>query len=425
VLAADRFVQEARVVNQISHPNIVDIFHVGRLGDGRPYLVMELLRGQTLADRLADLRMSAFEAIDILLEIAAAVRAAHKVGVVHRDLKPGNIFLAEGLGAHAVVKVVDWGIAKLTTAVPAPMGMTTTGVMLGTPLYVSPEQARGRNLDARSDVYSFGVIAYEMFVGDPPFVADNVADLLSMHLRTRPVPPSDMWADIPPALERLLLAMLAKEPDGRPDLDEVMSTLQGVRAHLDARAAAPARRRLAAGSSPGNAPVVITEEEPSVTDGVELDGIFTERAQTMPIDLPPARPREARPTEPGLEDRIDDSVEVILAPMDAPARWPWLLGGMVLAAGVAVAIMLTRGGASTTATVDVQVTPAHARVVVDGKDALAIERGRAAWDVPAGRHAICIDAPGFAPYAQSLDVSGELVLHVVLAPGTGRCAAAP
>ncbi|MCA9680267.1 MAG: serine/threonine protein kinase, partial [Myxococcales bacterium] len=273
--AGERFVQEARVVNQIGHPNIVDIFDVGTLPDGRPYLVMELLAGKTLAQRLGDGKVPALDAVDILLQVCAALAAAHADGVIHRDLKPDNIFLvqpppiATALGTTGrlvvdvdrtgrfeldaaplgpKVKLLDWGIAKLQASPTTPT-LTTTGMIVGTPQYVSPEQARGKEVSERTDVYALGAVAYELFVEEPPFAADNVADLVAMHLRETPTPPSEVWPDIPGALDRLLLAMLAKDPEARPDIAEVVAVLVDVRAELAARAR-HGRSRLALGSQP-------------------------------------------------------------------------------------------------------------------------------------------------------------------------------
>ncbi|MBZ0233614.1 MAG: serine/threonine protein kinase, partial [Deltaproteobacteria bacterium] len=247
---ADRFVQEARAVNQIAHPSVVDIFDIGQLPDGRPYLVMELLRGRTLGDRMEQGRMSPLEAIDVLLQIADALVAAHAQRVVHRDLKPDNIYLSDGVGGAVAVKIVDWGIAKLRDdATPRSTSLTTSGVILGTPQYVSPEQARGKSLDERTDIYSLGVIAYEMFLEGPPFVAESVADMVAMHLREPPPPPSDVWPDIPPQLEALLLAMLAKNVEERPSLAAIMETLRAVRTAFALRTT-QARARFATGSLP-------------------------------------------------------------------------------------------------------------------------------------------------------------------------------
>ena len=237
---AERFVQEARAANQIGHPSVVDIFDIGQLPDGRPYLVMELLRGRTLGDRMEQGRMSPLEAIDVLLQIADTLVAAHARGVVHRDLKPDNIYLNDAAGTGAVgavaVKIVDWGIAKLRDDdTPRSVSLTTSGVILGTPQYASPEQARGKSLDERSDIYSLGVIAYEMFLEGPPFVAESVADMVAMHLREPPPPPSDVWPDIPAPLETLLLAMLAKQAEERPSLADIMDTLRAVRTALALR----------------------------------------------------------------------------------------------------------------------------------------------------------------------------------------------
>src|SRR5665647_62592 len=161
--AVGRFIAEARAVSQISHPGIVDLFDFGQLADGRQYCVMELIRGATLRDVLSSRRLSLAEALPILHQIAQAIDAAHAAGIAHRDLKPDNVFVLDGGG----VKLIDFGLAKLTRE-DAP-SVTRTGSVFGTPLYMSPEQCRGKGIDVRTDAYSFGVLAYQVVTGDLPF----------------------------------------------------------------------------------------------------------------------------------------------------------------------------------------------------------------------------------------------------------------
>lgn len=201
---AQRMMLEARVVNAIAHPNIVDVFDVGTTHDGQPYIVMERLEGSPLSDIFISQR----RAMEILVEVCAALAAAHDAGVVHRDLKPENIFVGE-----QAVTVLDWGIARLMSAEQT----IAVGQIVGTPQYLSPEQARGEDVSPASDVYALGVVAYELFAGEVPFLAMTTAEVMAMHLHMEP--PTPDLGD--PRLEQLLLEMLAKDPADRPTIREV------------------------------------------------------------------------------------------------------------------------------------------------------------------------------------------------------------
>jgi serine/threonine-protein kinase len=241
----DRMLLEAKVVNQVGHPNIVDIFETGKLADGRPYIVMERLDGQGLNARADDGKLLPDLVIAILLQICDALVAAHAAGVVHRDLKLDNVFLVDNPDEPATpkVKLLDWGIAKVLSH---DVRHTIEGQLVGTPQYLSPEQARGQLVSPQTDVYSLGVMAYELFLEQLPFEADTAAEVMVMHLRSTPPPPRDLWPDIPPQLEDLLLAMLAKHPDDRPTMLEVAHRLEAVRDELARRCHAeprPSQRR--------------------------------------------------------------------------------------------------------------------------------------------------------------------------------------
>ena len=205
---SDRMLLEARVVNQVGHPNIVDIFETGHLADGRPYIVMERLSGQPLSVRADEGKLLPDQVIAILLQICDALIAAHAAGIVHRDLKLDNVFLSDNPDDPSTprVKLLDWGIAKV---IHHEVKHTIEGQLMGTPQYLSPEQARGQAVSPETDVYSLGVMAYELFLEQLPFEAETAAEVMAMHLRTPPPPPSELWPDIPPRLQDLLLAMLA------------------------------------------------------------------------------------------------------------------------------------------------------------------------------------------------------------------------
>ncbi len=215
-----RFVQEARSVNQIGHPNIVDVFAFGELPDGRNYFVMELLQGESLRERLTRALIPLTEGIQIVDEIAAALEAAHEQQIVHRDLKPDNVFLAKVRDSYIVVKLLDFGIAMLAGG-DAGIAKTSTGEMIGTPAYLSPEQARGKNVDYRTDIYALGCMLFEVVTGRMPFMAESAMDIVLMHLSAPPRRPSELVPDVPPALEQIILQTLEKDPDKRPSLAEV------------------------------------------------------------------------------------------------------------------------------------------------------------------------------------------------------------
>jgi serine/threonine protein kinase len=231
--AVDRFVQEARSVNQIGHPNIVDIFSFGTMSDGRCYFVMEQLRGESLRTRLRrPPALSLADALSILDTITVALDAAHEKGIVHRDLKPDNVFLVEVKADRPQVKLLDFGIAKLLGNDGRVAEKTRTGNLLGTPAYMSPEQARGYAVDHRTDVYALGAMAFELATGRLPFPFDNAADMIAAHLFQPPPSARTFNGNVSPQLDALIQRLLAKEPAHRPTLAQARDEIRTCRGQL-------------------------------------------------------------------------------------------------------------------------------------------------------------------------------------------------
>jgi predicted Ser/Thr protein kinase len=210
--AAERFTREARAVNQVDHPNVIDVFAYGRLEDGRLYLVMDLVLGESLRARLKDGALELEDAIAILEQIAEALDAAHARGVVHRDLKPDNIMIAP----PQRVFVLDFGIAKLAS-VDGKLGngtLTGQGTWLGTPAYMAPEQWSTDGAGPASDRYALGVIAFELLSGSLPFAASSVPGMMEQHFRAA-IPPLSMRGSTSPAIDAVMQRALAKDPDAR------------------------------------------------------------------------------------------------------------------------------------------------------------------------------------------------------------------
>jgi len=227
--AVERFIQEARSVNQIGHPNIVDIFAFGTLPDGRNYFVMELLRGASLRDRIKREQLPITEALAFAETITLPLEAAHEHGIVHRDLKPDNVFLVEIKGDRPQVKLLDFGIAKLVGPSADGVHLTQTGSMLGTPAYISPEQAKAENVDHRTDIYALGAMLFELVTGELVFDATNAAEMIAHHLFTPPRSAAALNTNVVPRLDALITSMLAKDPNARPTLEQVRSSLRACR----------------------------------------------------------------------------------------------------------------------------------------------------------------------------------------------------
>ena len=231
-----RFLNEAKAATLIRHPGIIEVYDSGTTEQGISYLVMELLQGVPLSGRLAERgRLPEHEAVSIARGIASALEAAHREGIIHRDLKPENIFLVpdpDGPTGERI-KVLDFGIAKLLD--PARVHHTQAGALIGTPIYMAPEQARAANaIDHRADLYSLGCMLHELLVGRPPFVAMGADEIIAMHLFTPPEPPSRQ-APVSPELDRIVLRLLEKEPQARfQDAGELIDALDALGGHAGA-----------------------------------------------------------------------------------------------------------------------------------------------------------------------------------------------
>ena len=231
-----RFQQEARAASALNHPNILTIHELGEV-DGRQFIATEFVEGETLRQRMKRGRLAAREALDIAVQTASALGAAHHAGIVHRDVKPENIMLRP----DGYVKVLDFGLAKLTQQYErtpetrlATHTDTSSGLVMGTVKYMSPEQARGLQVDPRSDIFSFGVVMYEMLTGRRPFKGDETADLIKSILRTEPTPVSQCVPGLPSELEQIVSKALAKNRNERyQTINELLAELSHLRRKLE------------------------------------------------------------------------------------------------------------------------------------------------------------------------------------------------
>ncbi|CAN5811121.1 hypothetical protein BH11MYX3_BH11MYX3_11450 [soil metagenome] len=218
-----RMIQEAAILEDVRHGGLVRVFECNVLEDGRPWIAMELVEGETLANRLHFApKMPAAEVAKLLSEVSDVLAAVHVRGIVHRDFKPDNLLLTPTDPCFPL-RLIDWGVARL-----GPMGrLTLDGLTPGTPIYMSPEQATGKNITAACDIYSLGVIAYEALAGHPPFDGRTLAEVVCMHLSSEPAPLQDL-CDAPPELCALVLRMLEKDPAFRPGAIEVRQLTRAI-----------------------------------------------------------------------------------------------------------------------------------------------------------------------------------------------------
>jgi serine/threonine protein kinase/HD-like signal output (HDOD) protein len=302
-----RFFNEARAVNDIRHPNIVEVTDFGHVGS-QPYIVMELLEGETLESRLARVGvLDPVRAIQILSQVASAVGAAHEHGMVHRDLKPANIFLCQHPDYPDFVKVLDFGIAKLTATRDQVAGhRTACGAIIGTPAYMSPEQCLGdANLDHRSDIYALGVLTYQMMTGRRPFDADTAGRLIILHVQATPPDPCTINPALPAPIGAVILRALEKQPEQRfasmrEFREALLAAVAGTKPVLPANGNARAASTIVPSTTANSMGATLLGDLPTMMDVIPTP--LTRASATIP---PPVTPRPAPATPTPTAERIN------------------------------------------------------------------------------------------------------------------------
>ena len=227
--AVERFQREARSATKLKSEHVAKVIDVGKMPDGAPYMVMEFLDGLDLSRIVAELRQLTVEdAVWFVVQAAEAIAEAHSLGIVHRDLKPQNLFVTKRVDGRPLVKVLDFGISKSTNQSASAMSLTRTTSVMGSPLYMSPEQMRStKNVDHRSDLWALGVILYELLTGRVPFEAEAVPELCLKVVQDPATPPHELRPELPEQLSYAVLRCLEKDPDARyQNVAELVAALE-------------------------------------------------------------------------------------------------------------------------------------------------------------------------------------------------------
>ncbi len=340
-----RFLQEAQAASRIRHENVIDITDFGKTPSGLAFFVMEYLEGKDLAGALGEGRFPWHRTEWIFIQVCDALRAAHAKGIVHRDLKPANIFLLDR-GGPDYVKLLDFGIAKLTDARETGEKLTRTGTLFGTPQYMSPEQAAGRGVDTRTDIYAMGCILYEMIAGRVPFEGDNFMHTLYLHLN-EDLPDLDDAAagcGAPAAITEIVHRALAKKPEDRfQTVDELLDNIMAV----STTEPAPALRSGRAITAPyefvdgdSGAPVPKNKSD----QATQIDAPLKSTKLGTDAFVRDGLGALEKSTPPPQANAVITKAESAATPAPARAKWPFAVGALA-AIAAALALILPSGDA--------------------------------------------------------------------------------
>jgi eukaryotic-like serine/threonine-protein kinase len=363
-----RFFNEAKAVNDIGHPNIVDVIDYGVLSGANPgekfvYFIMEYLAGLTLSQLIrTESPLPPERALAIALQCADALAASHRCEIVHRDLKPDNIILQQRGRERDFVKLLDFGIAKLTGEQHGSQ-RTRTGIVMGTPAYMSPEQCEGKgNVDHRTDVYALGIVLYEMLTGRVPFIGEGYGEILVQHLTQKPISPSQFRV-LPPHVEAVVVKALEKNPDNRyPNMDEFMRALAD--------------------------PVAYVEHNGGI------NGFATHRIVPSAPGTPlPSLPPVALTPTPGTLGAV---VRPTMSQTSGSKKAPIIIGGLLAIAGIVIAVVVMRGGSKNSGTntvADAALPTNIPPAIPDATIVIAVDAPTPPPSVDATAMTVAIDAP--------------------------------